>query len=487
MSNPRTSRTSRRESSGFPSRLSFACGATLCLVLVAGNVAAQSAPLPPGTSDTAAPAPPPAHPAQAPANAPVDSKDQIAPALAEAEAKLEAHDYASARALLSTYLSAHPADARALFDRGYVEDAEEHAPAAEGYYRQAIAADPEQFEARLALGLLLAARAPGDKAAVAEARTQLEAATRLTPRPPNPAAQAQAGRALASLLRTSDPEAARQALLAALKLSPQTTADTLLAGEIAEASGDPETAEQAYRKVLADAPTGSGDAQQATSALAHLLIADKKYPEAEQLLRKGLARNATDPVANAQLANVLMAENKPDDAIAVVENLHQGSHGQPSDRGVAILLADLYTQTGQAAKADPIYVELLTAPGAPTPDASLLADRGDNLVRQKRFADAAIVLQQATKLDPTNGNAWSSLAFAASEDHDPQLCLDALAMRSKVMSETPATYFLAATSWDTLHQTKRAVDMYKQFLAVAGGKFPDEEWQAKHRLTALAR
>jgi hypothetical protein len=29
--------------------------------------------------------------------------------------------------------------------------------------------------------------------------------------------------------------------------------------------------------------------------------------------------------------------------------------------------------------------------------------------------------------------------------------------------------------------------MYKQFLAVAGGRFPDEEWQAKHRLVTLSR
>ena len=43
-----------------------------------------------------------------------------------------------------------------FFNRGYCDDAEGHTEAAEGYYRKAIAADPKQFEARLALGLLLA-------------------------------------------------------------------------------------------------------------------------------------------------------------------------------------------------------------------------------------------------------------------------------------------------------------------------------------------
>jgi len=45
--------------------------------------------------------------------------------------------------------------------------------------------------------------------------------------------------------------------------------------------------------------------------------------------------------------------------------------------------------------------------------------------------------------------------------------------------------FLAATAHDKLHQVKEARDLYKQFLSVANGKFPNEEWQARHRLVTL--
>ena len=427
---------------------------------------AQTAALPAGITDSTA---------VASASATVPAGD----ALADAEAKFDAQDYSAALPLLNALLAAHPGDARALFDRGYVESAQGHTAAAEADYRKAMAADPTQFEAHLALGLLLAPTNPG------KAATELQAATHLEPRPPNPAAQAQASRTLARLLSKTDPEAARQALLAALKLSPETTGDTLLTAEIAEAAGDLETAEEAYRGVLATAPAAANSdvALEATTGLAHLLIVQKKDAEAELLLRKALTGNAADPVLNSQLANVLVREEKTEDAQAVLENLHAAL---PDDRNVAQTLADLYTQNGQAAKADPLYVQLLTSAGAP-PDAALLAARGDNLVRQHRFADAVIVLKQAAALDPQNGNAWSSLAFAASESHPPQLTLESLAMRSKVMTETPGTYFLAATAWDTLHQTKRAVEMYQQFLAVAGGKFPDEEWEAKHRLITLTR
>ena len=116
--------------------------------------------------------------------------------------------------------------------------------AAENYYRKAIAADPKQFEARLALGLLLAQQ--GSE----EAQTQMETAVTLEPNPPNPAAKAQAYRTLARLVRQSDPDTAKQALLEALKLTPETASDTLLTAEIAEAEGDKDIAEQAYRRVL---------------------------------------------------------------------------------------------------------------------------------------------------------------------------------------------------------------------------------------------
>jgi hypothetical protein len=45
--------------------------------------------------------------------------------------------------------------------------------------------------------------------------------------------------------------------------------------------------------------------------------------------------------------------------------------------------------------------------------------------------------------------------------------------------------FLEATAHDKLHHTKQATDLYKQFLSVANGQFPDEEWEARHRLITL--
>ena len=89
------------------------------------------------------------------------------------------------------------------------------------------------------------------------------------------------------------------------------------------------------------------------------------------------------------------------------------------------------------------------------------------------------------KLKPDWGEAYSELAVAASSNQDYMLCLRALAARAKFLPETPGSYFLRATAFDHLKDLKQASDNYKKFLAEAGGKYPDQEWQARHRLIAI--
>jgi predicted Zn-dependent protease len=423
---------------------------------------AQSAPMPPGTSVDQ---PSPAMPARSTANNADDP-------LTQAETAIDTRDFERARKLLDTYLSTHSNDARALFDRGYVEDAQDHSDSAAGYYQKAVAADPKQFESRLALGLILARQGKQT-----EAHEQLEAASKLEPNPPNPVAKAQAYRALAQLDRSVNPDAAKQELLQALSISPETPADLLLTGEIAEAEGDVVSAETAYRRLLNQQPESSA----ATAGLAHVLIAQKKYADAEPLIKTALIRDPDDPALNTQLAITLNAQGKQNESVDALEKLHAKL---PDDALISGMLAEAYTQTGAADKADPLYVQLLTA----TPDdPALLTARGESLIRQQQYAAAVTVLQKAVRLKPDNGNAWSSLAFAASEDHQYQLALDSLSARSKYLEETPATYFLWATACDNLKHTKEAADYYHKFLAASNGRFPDQEWQAKHRLVTLGK
>ncbi|AXC12573.1 hypothetical protein ACPOL_3280 [Acidisarcina polymorpha] len=422
------------------------------------GMGAQQTPLPPGTTPVDSPA----------RNAGVTATTP----LAEAEGQMALQNYEPARKLLQPWLTDHPADARALFDVGYIEDAENHPDVAIEDYQKSIAADAKAFEPRLSLGLLLARR---DRSQ--EAIEQLRQAVALEPNPPNPGAQAQAFRALARLERTSDPASAKEHLLEALRLGPEQPDDVLLTAEIATANDDDVTAEAAYRRVLAKQPESSA----ATAGLVHLLLKQKKYAEAEPLLRSALSRDPQDPALNSQLASTLTYEGKQGEAVGILERLHQM---KPEDALIGGMLADAYTQNGNPEKAEPILTDLLKK--SPQ-NADLLSARGENLLQEHRYPEAIAALQAALKVAPENADDWMSLAIAASQDKQYAVVLEALSMRAKYAEENAGSHFLRATAYDNLHQSKQAVEYYEKFLASSAGKFPDQEWEAQHRLIALGK
>ena len=404
------------------------------------------------------------------------SDPSVAPQVAEAEAAIVKSDWKTAETKLDAWLTVRPNDARALFDAGYVADAQNRTDDAAALYRRATEADPKSFEAHLSLGLLLARQGK-----LTDARPELEAATTLDPGDAGMVLRARAWRALAEIDKPGpdhpgDPTEASTDLLEALKLTPETPADTLLAASLAESSGQLEVAEAAYRRLLAKDPGSSP----ANAALAHLLMARKQYPEAETLLRAALTTSPNDPTLNAQLAAVLAGQDKAE-ALPLLQNLHTA---QPQDAAITRMLADVEAQAGDAAASDKLYTTLLAS--QPN-DTELLVAHGQNLIRQLKYALALAVFDKATRIDPANGDGWSGLAFAASRTGQPAVALHALTMRSKFLPEVPSTYFLWATSYDTMHDKGNAIAYYRQFLESANGKFPDQEWQAKQRLLLLEK
>ncbi|MGA7473864.1 MAG: hypothetical protein WBW60_14135, partial [Candidatus Sulfotelmatobacter sp.] len=104
---------------------------------------------------------------------------------------------------------------------------------------------------------------------------------------------------------------------------------------------------------------------------------------------------------------------------------------------------------------------------------------------QKKSPEAQGEFVAAVKLKPGFGNAYYDLAFAANDNKDYPVVIRALDARAKLLPETPMTYFLRASAYDHLHDLKNAANNFHLFLNVAKGKYPDQEWQAKHRLIAI--
>src|SRR5580698_1489332 len=88
--------------------------------------------------------------------APATEQDAASVEVAKAEAAMVKRDWKTAEPILDAWLAAHPADARALFDAGYLADAQERNDDAVRFYRKALDANPKSFEAEISLGLLLA-------------------------------------------------------------------------------------------------------------------------------------------------------------------------------------------------------------------------------------------------------------------------------------------------------------------------------------------
>ena len=448
------------------------------LVWAPGQVLAQesssSSSANPSSSSSANPSSSSSSNQATPPPTPASSTEEAAPAsnqIAAAESAIARSDWKAAEAKLDAWLVDHPSDPRALFDAGFVADAQNRLEDAESWYKRAIAADPKSFEAHVSLGLLLAREGK-----VEEARPELAEATTLDPGEAGPGAKAHAWRALAQIDRNTNPAQASNDLLEALKVSPQTTDDMLLAAQLAEKGGQVEAAEAEYRRVLAADPKS----EPANSGLAHLLIEQKQYPEAETLLRVALQGLPEDPGLTAQLALVLAAQDKAE-ALPLLEKLHAA---HPQDTAILRMLAQVRAEAGDFAGSDQIYVQLLAA----TPnDADLLIGHGQDLVRQMKLAEAYTVFDKAAQVAPRDAAAWSGLAFTASRTGRPEVTLHALTMRSELEPDNASTYFLWATAYDSLHRNKEAAAYYHHFLDAAAGKFPDQEWQARQRLQLLEK
>jgi predicted Zn-dependent protease len=424
--------------------------------------------------------------------------DPLAAPIQKANQALAAGDFSAAFKILTSLNTQTPNNPQVLYDLGLTLEAlADTAPAPgntqptldptltpEYCYRQAIVADPTFAAPHVALGLLLART---DRPA--QARTQLTAATTF----PNadPHLKARAFRALARIDQLSTPpnlSAASDELLSAIKLTSELPEDVFLAAEIAQASADLPAAERTYRRYLA-LPEGAADPQ-ATAALAHVLLAERHPAEAEALLTPALARSPGNPTFTAQLAEAWLDSGdtaKIAKAIPLIESLHTKNSSNPN---ITRLLARLYLETGHPDRADPLYASLIAAQ-SDHPDPTLLDDRAEALIRLHRPAEAekllklAIANPAAFPTPAALGDAALHLAFAADETDDPRITLQALSLRATVQPPSPSSLFLEATANDALHQNTRAVDLYKKFLAAAGGDYPDQESAARQRLTAL--
>ena len=399
----------------------------------------------------------------------VEERDPAAVDLANAETAIDKHDYATAESLLKKYLDSHAESYSAWYDLGFVYHSLGRGEDSIAAYRKSVAAKPDVFESNLNLGLALA------DAGQPEAEQFLRAAGKLKPASNPVEGRKRAWIALARFLQPAKPDEAVAALHEASALDPKDAEPHLMAGSLLEKLQRPNDAEQEYRQALAVAP----DSTDALIALTNLYSSQHRFSDAEAQLRKLVALRPNDAGVHLQFGRMLAIAGKNDDAIAELE---AGLKLDPSDDKAQRDLADLYSETGKYDRARQVYSRLLAS--HPN-DAALHQGFGRALLKQKRFPEAEQELARAVQLKPDFGEAYGDLAIAANENKDYAVVIKAADLRSKYLPDIPISYFLRATAYDHLRDIKQATKYYHQFLEAAAGKYPEQEWQATHRLIAL--
>ena len=393
--------------------------------------------------------------------------DRAADALKDAESLLQKQLYPQAEEKLQTIVTQQAENPQAWFDLGFAQSHQSKTAEAIAAYKKATQLDPKWFEAQQNLGVALAKS--GDLPAAA---SSLKTAVTLKPTIGGQQALVGAWLSLAQVTEDNQPQEALAAYQKAAELDPANPEAQLGIARMAERSGNAAAAEQQYLKL---AEAGNNDS---IEGLIGLYLKQKRFADAESWLRKYISANPQHAAAQLQLGKLLAAEGKFQEAIVALEPVYKSS---PEPK-LAAELASLYLE----AKQYPAAADLLRPLIAQNPnDPQLYLDYGSALMHQFKYPEAQTVLLKAVQLKPDLVEAYFDLGYAAQQNKNYELTIRALDARAKLQPETPATLFLRATAYDNLRMYKPAAANYKLFLAAAAGKFPDQEFQARHRLKAI--
>lgn len=395
------------------------------------------------------------------------AEDRAADDLKDAESLLQKQQYSQAEEKLQALTSKQATNPQVWFDLGFAQSHLGKNADAVTAYRKATELNPKWFEAQKNLGLSLAKS--GDMPSAASA---FRIAVTLKPNVGGENALADAWLSLAQATEESQPQESLAAYQKAATLDPANSEAPLGIARMTERTGDLASAEQQYLKLAA-----AGNAESAEH-LTSLYLKQKRYSDAEAWLQKYMASNPQNAVAQLQLGKLLAAEGKFKEAIAQLEPLYQASPDPKNARELASLYLEVKQYSAAAALLQPLASQN-------PQDAQLHLDYGSALLHQLKYSQAQAELLKAVQLKPDFVEGYLDLAYAAQENKNYELTIRALDARAKLKPETSATYFLRATAYDSLRMYKPAAANYKLFLSSDAGKFPDQEFQARHRLKAI--
>lgn len=379
---------------------------------------------------------------------------------------LDAGKAAEAEAHFAQAVAADAKDFAARFHLALAQSMQDKDAPAIANYREVLALQPGLYEAQLNLGILLLRQKQA-----APAAEQLNAAA--TQKPTQYRPNFYLGEALLLLNKGAESEAAFRRALAAQSQSAEALHGLGMAllnqGRTAEGAPYFEEAAKLDRNY-----------EQALLHLANVHEADKNYPAAIALYQ----RFPNDPAARERVGDLLLKTGQAGRAIPELEAAVKDS---PTVANLTAL-ATAYLKNKEPEKCLPLMDHALRL----EPQNGELRLLYGRLLRElRKFEPAAQQFLLAAKLSPESPEVWSDLATATVLMERYDVALAALDNLRKLKAEKPGHLYLRAITLDKVkqnrQQAKLALTAYQDFLAVAGGSFPDEEFKARQRVKILER
>lgn len=379
---------------------------------------------------------------------------------------LDAGKPAEAEAHFLKAVAADGKDFSAYFNLAFAQSQQNKDLDAIGNYRKVLELKPGLYEAELNLGILLLRQKM-----YKEAVPQLEAAARQ--KPGEYRAQFYLAEALFNAGKGAEAEAPYRK---ALEINAQSAEAAHGIGQsLLFQRKTTEGAEYFEKAVKLD-----GSYEQTLLHLATVYEADKNYEAAIAIYR----RFPQDAAARERLGQLLTETGK---AGAAIPELEAAVKASPTIANLTAL-ATAYLQNKEPEKCVPVMDAALRL----EPNNGELRLLYGRLLREMRKFDAAAnQFALAVKLDAKSSEAWSDLAMVTVMMERYDIALGALAKVKELGAEKPGHQYLRAITLDKVKQNRKgaqaALEAYREFLAVAGGKFPEEEFKARQRVKLLER
>lgn len=373
---------------------------------------------------------------------------------------LQHQDYSQAEQIFSKLTAADPKDYSAYFNLALAQSGLKKDEDAALNYQHVLELKPGLYEAELNLGILKL-RDGQPAASIVLMRQAAEAK-------PN---EARPRRYLGDgLLASGDFPAAQKSYEDALKLDPKLAPAELGLGQSLSRQGKLDEALPHYQNAvelnpelksyLMELGTGFEKANRSNDAIALF----NQFPQ--------------DPAACEEAGRLYLETKRPPEAVKAFESAVRLS---PTSAN-RLALATAYLQNNQPDQAAPILEDALRS----NPDDYDVRMAVGKIYRDRHQYPAAA--EQFTTAAKLQGNPVPALNEAVSAYVLAELYPQAIATLDKIHSlnaDTAGDFYYRAIVMDKLHQIKPAIAAYQKFLEMSQGKYPDQEFIARHRSKLL--